>query len=145
MFLMIGARKLKRRMGYLMNREAMVETAPAGSLPSLVRQRIRWGSKAPHLHMPDIQGMALVTMLANLMILALPWIMVLEPDTWRWAVPVFLAKTLADFWMLFRITGYTGQRRDLRMFPLILPLYYPYQGIVLLGSLFGKVSWKGRR
>jgi cellulose synthase/poly-beta-1,6-N-acetylglucosamine synthase-like glycosyltransferase len=144
MFLMIGARKLKRRMGYLMDREAMVETAPAGSLPSLIRQRIRWGSKTPHLHMPDIQGMALVTMLANLLILALPWIMVLEPDTWRWAVPAFLAKTLADFWMLFRITGYTGQRSDLRMFPLILPLYYPYQGIVLLGSLFGKVSWKGR-
>jgi cellulose synthase/poly-beta-1,6-N-acetylglucosamine synthase-like glycosyltransferase len=144
MFLMIGARKLKRRMGYHMDREAMVETAPAGSLPSLLRQRIRWGSKTLHLRMPDIQGMALVTMLANLLILALPWIMVLEPDTWRWAVPAFVAKTLADFCLLFRITGYTGQRRDLWMFPLILLLYYPYQGIVLLGSLFGKVSWKDR-
>ena len=52
MFLMIGARKLGKKLSYnASRRESMVETWPVRSPGELIRQRIRWGSKALHYKM----------------------------------------------------------------------------------------------
>ena len=145
MFLMVGARKLGKKLVYLTSGEALVRTGSISDLRSLVMQRIRWGAKTPRYRMTDIQAAAVCTALANLCILVLPWLLLLELELWVWLVPAFIVRSLADFLLLFRITGYTGQRRDLRMFLPVMLLYYPYQAIVLAGSLFWRVTWKGPR
>lgn len=142
MFLMIGARKLGKRLAYTTANDAVVSTFPAGSLRNLIDQRIRWGAKAGRYGMPDIQGLALLTLLTHFILLAMPWLVMVRPEVWGWLVPAFIGKTLADFLLLNQSAGFTGQRRDLRMFLPVIMLYYPFMGVVMTGSLFRKGKWK---
>jgi cellulose synthase/poly-beta-1,6-N-acetylglucosamine synthase-like glycosyltransferase len=144
MFVMIGARKLGKKLVYLTSRKAIVKTRPADNLRSLLKQRIRWGSKTVFYRQPDIQGVALLTAVSNLAVLGMPLMILLDPVIWQWLVPAFLLKTLAEFTLLYITTDYTGQQRDLRLFLPALLLYYPYQGAILAGMIFLKVRWKGR-
>jgi len=145
MFLMIGARKLGKKLSYNITRESMVETCPVRSPRELISQHIRWGSKALHYKMTDIQLLALVVVLTNLLILLIPVIILMVPGGWPWFVSAFVVKTLTDFNLLYRITGYTGQRRSLRMFLPVSLLYYIFQLAIVAGSLFNSPGWKGRR
>lgn len=143
MFLMIGARKLGKRLAYMTASDAVVSTFPAGSLRNLIDQRIRWGAKAGRYGMPDIQGLALLTLLTHFIFLAMPWLVIFRPEVWVWLVPAFVGKTLADLLLLNQSAGFTGQRRDLRMFLPVIMVYYPFMGVVMTGSLFRKAKWKG--
>lgn len=145
MFVMIGARKLGKKLVYLTSRKALVKTRAANNLISLLNQRIRWGAKTPFYRQPDIQGVALLTALSNLAVLFMPLMILVNPVIWQWLVPAFVLKSLADFTLLYIVAGYTGQQRDLRLFLPVLLIYYPYQGALLAGMVFLKVRWKGRK
>ena len=142
MFLMIGGRKLNRTLRYNTSRESMVETGAVKDLRRLIVQRMRWGSKTGAYRMPDIQLLALLISLTNISILLMPLWMMLFPGMWPWLAGAYLAKSLADFMLLFRITGITGSRADLKMFIPVSLLYYPFFLVSMLGSLLGKQGWK---
>lgn len=144
MFLMIGARKLRRSLSYNAARESMIQTQPVSTLGELIQQRIRWGSKSQHYHMTDIQTLALIVVFTNLLMLVLPLLIIAASGYWPWLLSAFLVKTIADFSLLFRITGLTGQRRSLWAFLPSALLYYIYQGVILAGMLFRPLGWKGR-
>jgi cellulose synthase/poly-beta-1,6-N-acetylglucosamine synthase-like glycosyltransferase len=142
MFLMIGARKLGRTLSFNTLREAMVTTAPVKDWRSLINQRIRWGSKTGRYGMPDIQLLALLVTLANISILLMPLWAILFPFLWPWLAGSYFVKTLADFMLLYRITGISGSRKSLKMFLPVSLLYYPYFIVSVLGALRGKYAWK---
>jgi hypothetical protein len=142
MFLMIGARKLGRRISFISQREAIVRTAPQKDLNSLFRQRIRWASKAGKLKMADIQLLAVLVVLTNLSILLMPLWFFLFPAWWPWLAGAWLVKTLADFILLYRMTGICDTREDLLWFLPVSLLYYPYFAAVLLGSFLSVPKWK---
>lgn len=142
MFLMIGARKLNRTLSFITSRESIVRTAPHKDLRSLLTQRIRWSSKAGLLKMPDIQMLAVLVLLSNISILLMPLWLFLYWSWWPWLAGAWLFKTLADFILLFRMTGISGSRSDLRLFLPVSLLYYPYFITVALGALFVKPEWK---
>lgn len=145
MFLMIGARKLGKNLSYNLARESMVETWPACNPGKLIVQHIRWASKAFHFKMTDIQLLALLVVLTNLMVVLIPVIILMIPEGWPWYVSAYVIKTLTDFNLLYRITGYTGQRKSLRMFLPVSLLYYLFHLVILVGALFNRPGWKGRR
>jgi cellulose synthase/poly-beta-1,6-N-acetylglucosamine synthase-like glycosyltransferase len=145
MFLMIGARKLKKRLSFNASTAILVRTRPTRTLGALIRQRIRWGSKALHYGMSDIQLLALLVAVTNLSILISPLWLVLSPYMWPWITGAWLVKGTADLSMLFAVTAHTGQRRVLRWFIPVYLVYYPLQFVILSGSLWMKTSWKGRR
>lgn len=142
MFMMIGARKMGRQLVYLTASDALVSTRPAASMRDLIRQRIRWGAKAGRYRMPDIQGVALLTLLTHFILLAMPWLVLFRPEIFGWLIPGFAGKSFADLLLLYRTAGFTGQRHDLRMFFPVLLLHYPFMGVVMIGSLFQKGKWK---
>lgn len=142
MFLMIGARKLGRKLSFISKQEAMVRTAPRKDLGGLIRQRVRWASKAGKLKMPDIQWLAVLVVLANLSILLMPLWFVLFQTWWPWLAAAWLAKTGADFMLLHRMTGICDCREDLLWFIPVSLLYYPYLVAILLGSIFSGPKWK---
>jgi poly-beta-1,6-N-acetyl-D-glucosamine synthase len=142
MFLMIGGRKLNRTLRYNTSREALVETGAMKDLRTLIVQRMRWGSKTGLYRMPDIQLFALLVSLTNISILLMPLWMILFPGMWAWLAGAYIAKSLADFMLLFRITGITGSRADLKMFIPVSLMYYPVFLISMLGALLGKQAWK---
>ena len=144
MFLMIGARKLGRKLLFIGKRESIVWTAPRKDLRTMLLQRIRWASKAGKLHMPDIQLLALLVVLTNISLLLMPLWVLLFTAWWPWLAGAWLVKTLADFLLLYKMTGICGSRSDLKFFFPASLLYYPYFAMVLLGSLVVKPSWKGK-
>lgn len=143
MFLMVGGRKKGRVLSFLPAREAIVRTAPVKNLGSMIRQRIRWGAKAPYYKMADIQGVAVLTVFTNLMLFLLPLWIILTPGKWPWLVGAIGIKTTADLFLLFRMTAITGQRRSLRKFLPAVLVYYPFQFMILIASLLNRnVNWK---
>ena len=92
--------------------------------------------------MTDIQSLAVLVSLANLIILLLPLWIVLMPGSWPWLAGGWILKTFADFMLLWRITGATGNRSDLRLFLPVSLAYYPVFVITLAGILLGKPVWK---
>ena len=144
MFLMIGARKLGKTLSYNANLASMVKTLPVGGTGELIRQRIRWGSKTMYYKMIDIQVLALLVVLVNIVILVLLLLSLFASGYWSWLLGVLVTKTAADFYLLFKITGYTGQRRSLRAFLPVTLLYYLYHLVIVTGSLFSRSGWKGR-
>jgi len=142
MFMMIGARKLGRTLSFIGNRESIVRTDPQKDLPGLIAQRIRWGAKAGGYKMPDIQLLALLVSLCNISMLLMPlWIMLFSL-WWPWLAGAWLIKTLADFVLLYKMTGITGSRSDLKLFLPVSLLYYPYFLLTMLGALRGRPVWK---
>jgi cellulose synthase/poly-beta-1,6-N-acetylglucosamine synthase-like glycosyltransferase len=142
MFLMIGARKLGKTLSFLMDRKSVAETRPVKDLRTLLAQRIRWGSKTTVYKMADIQWLAILVSLVNLIILFLPLWIILMAGAWPWLVGGVILKTFADFLLLYRITGATGHRIDLRLFIPASVVYYPIFAVTLVGALLGKPVWK---
>ena len=92
--------------------------------------------------MPDIQLLALLVTLANISILLMPLWAILFPFLWPWLAGAYFVKTLADFMLLYRMTGISGSRKSLKMFLPVSLLYYPYFIVSVLGALRGKYAWK---
>jgi cellulose synthase/poly-beta-1,6-N-acetylglucosamine synthase-like glycosyltransferase len=143
MFLMIGARKLGKTLSYTVSRESMVMTGPSANLRTFIAQRIRWGSKTTRYSMADIQLLALLVSIANFFILLLPLFILIFTGWWPWLAGGWFFKTLADFMLLYRITGLTGQRSDLRFYIPVTMVYYPVFLVALAGAIFMKPVWKG--
>ncbi len=144
MFLMIGARKLGKKLCQLVAWEAIVSTGSARTLGEFIRQRIRWGSKTVHYGMPDIQLLALLVTATNMLVLLLPIFIFIFPGAWPWLMSSFLLKTAADFAVLYTVTGYTGQKKSLWMFLPVTLVHYISQLVILAGSLVARSTWKGR-
>lgn len=142
MFLMIGARKLGKILNFTTSRRSMVVTSPVKDFRRLISQRIRWGSKSTSYRMTDIQSLAILVSLANIIILLFPLWIVLMAGSWPWLAGGWVLKTFADFMLLWRITGTTGNRADLRLFLPVSLVYYPVFVITLAGILLGKPAWK---
>lgn len=144
MFLMIGARKLGRKLSFSLARGAMVITEPASGIGSMIDQRARWGSKSLRYKMFDIQAVATLVSVTNLLVLITPVWMIIFPGCWLFLLPILLLKSLTDFLLLWNITGITGQRRSLRSFIPVSLIYYFYLPAVLTSAMFKKKMWKER-
>lgn len=142
MFLMIGARKLKRVLAFNLDREACVHTAPVLSFRDLLKQRIRWGAKSTRYGMADIQLLALLVAVTNLSVLLMPLWFILFPGNWQWLAGTCLMKSVADFVLLYLISGICHQRSNLRWFIPVSLVYYPVFFLSLLGMVSGRQSWK---
>ena len=142
MFLMIGARKLRRTIAFNTAREACVETEPVPTLRALLAQRIRWGAKSTHYGMADIQLFALLVSLTNLSLLLMPLWLILFTGWWPWLAGGWIVKSLADFVLLYRISGITSQRGGLLLFLPVSLAYYPVFLISLVGVLLGRTRWE---
>lgn len=144
MFLLIGARKLHRKMTFNPDKKALVRTKAVGNPASLIRQRIRWGAKSAHYGMADIQALAVLVASANLLMLLSTIWMIMEPRTCSWLLPVIGGKLLVDFLVLAATSMRTGQIRTLGWYLPVALVYPAFIVIVVAGSLFSRPNWKGR-
>jgi len=142
MFLMIGARKLKRTLAFNTANEASVETTPVHSLRALLAQRIRWGAKSTLYGMADIQVLAILVALTNLTVLMMPLWFFLFTGEGHWLAGAWILKSLADFVLLYRISVVSHQRTGLLWFIPVSLAYYPVFFMTLVGILLGRSRWK---
>ena len=139
---MIGARKLNKTLAYNTSAEACVLTSPVHTFRQLVAQRIRWGAKSTRYGIADIQLFALLVALTNLGVLLMPIWFFLFPEGCWWLAGGAIFKSLADFVLLYRISGVVHQRDNLPWFIPVSLVYYPVFLLSLVGIVLGKGAWK---
>ena len=144
MFLLIGARKLKKKLAFNAHIDGLVSTAPTTSLKALVAQRIRWGAKSGSYGMVDIQSVAVLVMIVNLLMLAMPLWILLQAEFSSWLLAGVGMKLLADFMILALTSFKTKQTRTLWWY-IPVSLAYPLYMLLVFAGLFKyRSTWKGR-
>ncbi len=144
MFMLIGARKLNRRISFNPEKKAQVSTSPVESPCALIRQRIRWGGKSSRYRMGDIQILAVVVALASFGVLLSPVWIVIDPGSAVWLLPAVGVKLIMDFLILAAVAFKIGQGRTLLWFFPVWIVYCLYMPVVIVGSLLHGTTWKGR-
>ena len=138
-------RKDPRRIHYLLSRELIAQTIPQPGIASLFRQRLRWASKTKHNPSALNLLAGLITMLANLLLLALV-VAILKKS---WILPylsIFVAaKFVFDFLLLFLASDFLGRVRYLAWFLPFECVYWMYAFVIGISSFFIKPSWKGKK
>ncbi len=136
MFLLLAAKKMKKKITFLKSIEAIVTTKAESTLSGFLRQRRRWASKSA-----GYQDFAvLLTAFLVFGLAVLPFVLLL---TWnvKLLLFVFLWKGLIDFFFLSSAAHFFDLQKCLKwIFPVaaIYPFYIVY---VTFAGLFLKKKW----
>lgn len=122
---------------FLKNPLVVVSTLPEQTWKSLFFQRVRWASKSGNYKSLYSKQLGLSVFILNLLLL-----IIILSTAWRLALYVFALKFLIDY-ILFRITA-NYFKKPLRYLMFSSTLYSLFSCAVVLYSLVGNYSWKGR-
>ncbi len=132
------------KIGYLFNRNAIVETLPMQGWKSFINQRIRWASKATNYNDKKIFLVLLLVYLVNLCLLLLPFLSFLNSRILFYWFILLLIKTCCELIFMFPVAKFFGQQKLLWWFPVMQPFHIVYTVISGWLGKFGKYEWKGR-
>ena len=131
-----------KKVGFLLAKESIVATKPAGTWSELFQQRVRWASKSTGYSSVYGKLLALVVFGGNLawIVSFLLWLTSLLDQN---IFMLFVAlKFLIDFILLYKTANFFESKLQ---YVLASSLLYPFFSVsVAVYSLFGKYSWKGR-
>ena len=131
-----------KKVGFLLAKESIVATKPAGTWSELFQQRVRWASKSTGYSSVYGKLLALVVFGGNLawIVSFLLWLVgLLDQNIFMLFVAL---KFLIDFILLFKTANFFESKLQ---YVLASSLLYPFFSVsVAVYSLFGKYSWKGR-
>jgi cellulose synthase/poly-beta-1,6-N-acetylglucosamine synthase-like glycosyltransferase len=133
------------KMAFLKDHAAIVKTAPPKGLPSFLRQRIRWASKAKAYRSSWPVTVSLVVAFFNTMLTLSFLVGWFQPGFFFVLLFFLTLKTLVDLPLLIGFTRF-ADKKYLREYILPLELIYPfYITFVSVLSLFLRYEWKGRK
>ena len=131
-----------KKVGFLLAKESIVATKPAGTWSELFQQRVRWASKSTGYSSVYGKLLALVVFGGNLawIVSFLLWLVgLLDQNIFMLFVAL---KFLIDFILIYKTANFFESKLQ---YVLASSLLYPFFSVsVAAYSLFGKYSWKGR-
>ncbi|WP_207497113.1 glycosyltransferase family 2 protein [Aridibaculum aurantiacum] len=137
-------KKHPSQVGFLLSKEAIVETAPMHTWSAFFNQRIRWASKADKFDDKRIFSVLLFIYLYNFFFLAL----LVMSLWWQVMLLVWLAlialKTLVELRLVIPVARFFNAMPLLWWFPVMQPFHIGYTIIAGWLGKFGKYTWKGR-
>jgi cellulose synthase/poly-beta-1,6-N-acetylglucosamine synthase-like glycosyltransferase len=141
-FLLHAFKRLRKKIVFLQQSEAMVETGTSGSVPAFFRQRMRWGGKSTSYRDFSSIALAVIVLMANFMLLLLLALWLFGGLSGWFLGLAFLSKALADYLLLFQ-----GRRLYCVSYSffkhLLYSLVYPLVLVVTaLGGLVIGERWK---
>jgi len=133
------------QVGYLKSTQAMVSTKPVSSWAQLIHQRQRWASKSKSYRILSGKLVGVLVLLANLWVLLLPVLVMLNELNLKSALLFFLVKFSIDFLLVFKTARYFDETETMLSF-LPSSILYPIVSVyVVFLSLIRPYSWKQRR
>lgn len=130
---------------FLKNNKATVYTEARKTVRSFISQRVRWASKWKAYQNWQVQLIAVIVFMVNLLLfLAIPLLLLKHLSLGIFIVAYF-TKFAVDYLFLNRILHFLGRGSYLKY---ILPLqlvYVPYVVYTAILGLMGRYSWKGRK
>ncbi len=131
-----------KKVGFLLAKESIVATKPAGTCSELFQQRVRWASKSTGYSSVYGKLLALVVFSGNLVWIVsfLLWLVgLLDQNIFM----LFVAfKFLIDFILIYKTANFFESKLQYVLASSLL--YHFFSVSVAVYSLFGKYSWKGR-
>jgi biofilm PGA synthesis N-glycosyltransferase PgaC len=144
-FLLHAVKKLKNeKISVLKKHDSIVKSKPPVNFREFIHQRLRWASKSKNYSDRDTIALASLVLLTNLF-LVVAAILCLLSDRILVFTALLLIKTTADLILLSSGLKFFGGMKQLFLLPLFEILYPFYVLFFGFGSLFLKISWKGRK
>jgi biofilm PGA synthesis N-glycosyltransferase PgaC len=145
-FLMRSIARLGHKVGYLLNKEGIVETNPGDSVGGFVQQRSRWASKGLFYENP-------ILILKLVLIFLFYLSLILSPFTiwffgWNGFFLVMISilfKGVTEYFVLLEGEGLLYENVDLSHFLLAELMHIPYIVFTAILGAFGGFVWKGRQ
>ncbi len=125
--------------------EAIVETLPQSSWTDLIDQRIRWTSKTARQKSSFSKPLGMLVFLTNFLILVGLIYCIIRPAFSSYFLGFLAAKVLIDFYVIKMSNTFYKTEINIVAFLLSAFSYPIVTVIVVLGSLRGTYSWKGRK
>jgi len=137
-FLMFKIKKEdQHKIAYLQSKKVIVKTKASENFKEFVNQRIRWTSKTKYYDDAFTKVVGIGVLLINLLIITLLFL-----GEFKLLLISFLAKSSADFAILWKFSKFTNQQRLMWLF-LPLSIIYPFYILAtIFCSFFCKYKWK---
>ena len=137
-------KKYPGKVNYLKDEKAIVATKGVKGLVNIIRQRIRWSKKTSRVKNPLMKVIGLLVFLTNLWLVLLVFRAIFDSHYLIPAVFVFGIKITIDNIYLQEVNRFF-KRRIFSLLIILNGLLYPFISVlVVVLSLFGGYSWKGR-
>lgn len=144
MFLMLAAKKNKKRIEFLKAKEAVVTTTAKKSLRAFVQQRLRWASKSGGYSDP----FTIFTQLTVFILSSLCIYLVVFGNFNYWGSVILASvigvKSIIDLVLLYPTLKFFGLKKLLRWFIQLQIVYFIYVFFIAIASRFVKFEWKER-
>ena len=129
---------------YLKSNEAIVQTNSETNLKSFFNQQIRWASKSTAYKSDFSKFVGLTILGMNLMLIALLFLVIINPLFWKYLLIICIQKLFFDFLLIFKTSLFLKNTHSLK-YTIFISILYPFF-IVYIGvlSLFKSYNWKGR-
>ncbi len=127
------------------DRDAVVTTSPASTLPAFLAQRRRWASKAPGYSDPLLVTVTLAVFSVNAVIIAALILAIIGQIPWWLLFTITGAKAVTDMALLAPYSTYYKSRKPLIWF---IPVQLAYPIYVLLTGISALIPgsvWKDRK
>lgn len=137
-------KKFPKQLGFLLAKEAIVQTAPMQTWRAFFNQRIRWASKADKFEDKRIFFVLLFIYLYNCLFMAIPIAGIWFPTAWLVWLIMLVCKTIIELTFITPVAKFFNVKKMLWWFPIMQPVHIAYTVIAGWLGKFGKYSWKGR-
>ena len=125
---------------YPIDPAVLVESAPCHSIPSLVKQKHRWGRGGL-----DVHPIGFLIMAVSWLLHVLPFVYLVGWGAWGHTLTVLFLKSVFDYTFVNAVLSRLNRRHELLYFPAFEVYYSAYVvALPLLVFLGGRVDWKGR-
>ena len=131
-------------MQFLKAKEATVITKTETTWLQLITQRVRWASKTSAQENALSKIIGMVVFACNLLVISGLIIGFINTNYLSLFLVFWMLKLLADYLFIIPTASFFGKKIPFYKFIVSSILYSIITIIVVLGSLFGSYSWKGR-
>ena len=136
--------KYPNKIGYVFNKNAIVETTAMPTIKSFLQQRIRWASKTSAYKDKNMLFSLIVIYFYTIVFLVTIIVEIIHPFYLPYFLFILIIKLFLEYRFLYKISHFFNAKNSLKWFLIIQPFYILY--IILAGFLgfFKKTSWKNR-
>lgn len=135
----------RKKIVYLKDRKAIMDTQPMFTWRSLIMQRRRWASKTPVYQDRRLMVVLGFVYLFNCLFAANLVMAFIDSRYWWLVLGFWIIKTAVELPFMYSVAGFYGERKSLRYFFFLQPLHIFYTIFVGLLSQAGRYEWKGRK
>lgn len=136
--------KYPQKIGYIFNKNAIVETSAMPTIKTFLQQRIRWASKTSSYKDKNMIFSLIVIYFYTIVLFVTIILEIIHPLYVPFFLICIVLKLLLEYSFLYKISRFFNAKNALKWFLIVQPFYLLY--IILAGFLgfFKKTNWKNR-